>query len=113
MKCVFCNKDNEKRQGIIYEDSKCIVTMNKYPIVRGHVLVVSKKHYTNLLDTDDDVVRQMFVVTKMVSIKMKKKLKPIGMKVITNMGRPHIPHFHIHIVPFYTMEEFMHDDYVD
>ncbi len=47
-KCVFCNKE-EIITGFIYEDEKVMAFMDMDPINEGHVLIVTKEHYLDII----------------------------------------------------------------
>lgn len=102
--CIFCeivDTNNDK----IFEDDQCYVVPDKFPTEFGHLLVISKNHYENLLVTPDDVVGHMFVVAKNHGLKLKEKLGAAGVTLATNAGKEAgqiIFHLHIHIVPKYS-----------
>ncbi len=103
--CSFCSDKNLSEHGIIYEDSKCRVVVDKYPISRGHLLVIPKKHYQDMLDTPKDVIDDTYEVAKKAAQIVKERLDPDGgINVVTNIGKiagQFIMHFHIHVIPRY------------
>ncbi|MGC8572213.1 MAG: HIT family protein [Candidatus Micrarchaeia archaeon] len=101
-KCVFCDKENIKKAGIIYEDNLCYVLLNKYPISKGHILVISKTHYSDILAAPKEVIYDMFFIAKEVALSIDSIYKPKGIKIITNAKDiVEIAHFHIHVIPIY------------
>jgi histidine triad (HIT) family protein len=102
--CLFCNLSKDKSI-IIYEDKVCYVILEKFPGRVGESLVISKKHYNDILATPDEVVAHMIIVAKRVAKHHKKKLAATGVRIIINQGIPgvhlHILHFHIHVLVRY------------
>ena len=101
--CIFCDLG---RQGehIIYSDKVCYVMLDKFPAERGHMLVVLKKHYADMLETPDSVVAGVFKVAKMFGIRSKEVLNADGMNIETNIGKiagQFVMHFHVHVIPRY------------
>jgi histidine triad (HIT) family protein len=92
------------KQGIIYEDEKCYVVLDKYPATKGHLLVIPRKHYKNMLETPKEVIDDAYEVAKKAALRLKDKLKPDGLNITTNIGKAAgqlIMHFHIHVIPRY------------
>ncbi len=100
--CRFCS-DDIRKQGIIYEDRRCYVVLNEFPVNRGHLLVISKGHFVDLIETDDNFICDMFVVAKRMAMRIEDRLKPMGgIQVVANMcGAEELFHTHIHVIPFY------------
>lgn len=112
--CIFCNRKNISEQGILFEDDKCMVILDKYPITKGHLLVIPKKHYANMLETPKNVIDDSYEVAKMAAIMLMKKLKPGGVNITTNIGKTagqYIMHFHIHVIPRYEYEHNPEDKF--
>ena len=107
--CLFCliakKKVNSK---ILAEDENSIAFLDVNPISNGHALIITKKHYDNLLDIDSDSWSNLFSVFKEVSEKIKKEYNPKGFNFISNIGEEayqSINHLHIHLIPKYKKEE--------
>jgi histidine triad (HIT) family protein len=104
-KCILCQVKNGKLPtNLLFEDKECFVILDIFPSTKGHMLVVSKKHYSNLLKTPNRLNTHMFEVAKRFSNKARKKLNATGIKIVINTGKDafqFIDHYHIHIMPFY------------
>lgn len=98
--CIFCTVERQRSKHL-YDDEVCFVILDLYPADYGHLLVIPKKHYENLIETPDEIVEHVFVVAKKFLKKIKKELKPVGGSVIANMGPGHQNHLHIHVIPRY------------
>ncbi|MCL5433358.1 MAG: HIT family protein [Candidatus Marsarchaeota archaeon] len=100
--CIFCNIKKIAEQGILYEDKQCYVALNQYPVRRGHLLVVSKRHYKDMTDAPSKLLSHMAPIIKRFTLEVNNIFKPKSIKVITNIGdEEEILHFHVHILPLY------------
>ncbi|MDE1868689.1 MAG: HIT family protein [Candidatus Micrarchaeota archaeon] len=87
----------------IYDDKVCRIILSKYPVEKGHLLVISKGHYKDMLSTPDPIVSHMFNTAKRFGSKSKRKLKCMGMDIGVNIGGAGtVPHLHIHVIPRYS-----------
>ncbi|MGC8669705.1 MAG: HIT family protein [Candidatus Micrarchaeia archaeon] len=101
--CIFCKLRDDKNT-IIYQNKECFVVLDKYPIEKGHLLVISNEHYKDMLEAPKNVVESMSVVSKEFASKLKVKLGAEGINIGTNIGKEagqKIMHFHIHVIPRY------------
>lgn len=102
--CIFCSIASDKEK-MIYEDKFCFAIFDVYPSNYGHMLVISKDHHANMLETPDDLVVHMFLVAKKLATKARHGFGSQGMVISTNIGAEGgqmIFHFHIHIIPKYS-----------
>jgi len=87
----------------LYEDRVCRVIISRYPVEKGHLLVVSKSHYVDTFSAPDNVIIHMFKVAKRFGRRTERKLRCKGMDIGVNIGiAGSIHHFHIHIMPRYS-----------
>lgn len=101
--CIFCRMPKSEISRSIYEDKVCRVILSRYPVERGHLLVVSKKHYADIFSTPDSAVTHMFKVAKRFGKITKTKMKCRGLDIGVNVGiNSSVHHFHIHILPRYS-----------
>lgn len=102
--CIFCKIiKNELPSKTIYEDNLIKVIMNINPTTNGHLLVLPKTHYENILDINEDVVMHSFkVIREKLYPLLKEKLNCQGLTISENnfLGQE-IKHFHIHLTPRY------------
>jgi len=88
----------------IYEDELSLSFLTIRPVQPGHTLVVAKKQIDHIWDLSDEDYQAVMAASKKVARRMKDVLgvKRIGVKIIGE----EVPHAHVHLVPFNTLEEF-------
>ena len=65
--CIFCKfSKGEIKPITVYEDDKCIVFLDKFPLTKGQTLVVGKKHIDNVFDLPDDDYTHIFNIAKKI-----------------------------------------------
>ena len=103
--CIFCKiVKGEIPCNKIYEDKNFLAFLDIKPVSDGHLLVIPKKHYIWMQDTDDKTISEIFKLTKKIMLAIKKGLKCdfVQMGVVGN----EIPHFHIHLMPRHYGDNF-------
>lgn len=102
--CIFCKIiNNELPSKTIYEDDLIKIIMNINPTTNGHLLVLPKKHFVNIMDLDDEIVTHSFkIIREKIYPLLKEKLHCEGLTISENneLGQE-IKHFHIHLTPRY------------
>ena len=75
--CIFCKlSSGEVETDFVYEDDVCVAFKDANPKAKTHILIVSKKHITSLLeleDGDSEVVAHMIMKVKEVAEKVNLK----------------------------------------
>ena len=107
--CLFCKIiKKELPSKTIYEDQLIQVIMNINPLTNGHLLKKKKKHFTNILDIDEEFINHSFkIIKKELYPILKEKLNCKGLTIIeTNELGQEIRHFHIHLIPRYENDEY-------
>lgn len=98
--CIFCKiVEGNIACSKTYEDNKFLAFLDIKPETMGHVLLIPKEHYPWMQDAPDEVIKEIFVLTKNLMVKMKDELNCEFVK-IKIIGKD-VPHFHIHLVPQY------------
>ena len=102
--CIFCKIiKGDLPSKTIYEDEIIKVIMNINPNTNGHLLVLTKEHYTNMMDIKEEVLTHSFKIIKnKIYPLLKEKLNCKGLTIANNneLGQE-IKHFHIHLIPRY------------
>jgi len=100
--CIFCkNFDKDK---IVYEDSTWVAVYDSYPVSKGHVLLIPKRHCETYFDLNFIELESISVTIGIVKRLLDKKFKPDGYNIGINCGKSAgqtVMHCHIHIIPRY------------
>ncbi|MDD4995664.1 MAG: HIT family protein [Patescibacteria group bacterium] len=103
--CIFCKIISGEIPGVrVYEDEKFLAFLDINPVNPGHTLVVPKKHFENILDTDEDVLCDMGKVLKKIGQAVCRGMGTDAFNLMQNNGRTAgqvVSHLHWHIVPRY------------
>jgi len=88
----------------IYHDSDIIAILDKYPIDKGHSLVITKKPYEKLTDMSNQEVAELFSKIPKIANAIIKATNADAFSIAQNNGKAAkqiIPHVHVHIIPRY------------
>jgi histidine triad (HIT) family protein len=101
--CIFCKiVRGEIKSDIVYSDDNFIAFLDINPKAEGHTVIVSKKHFRNLLDMPTTLGNEMLEVVKNVSLDLIKQGKAEGFNLVVNnepVAGQIVFHAHIHILP--------------
>ncbi|MBD2676505.1 MULTISPECIES: HIT family protein [Nostoc] len=100
--CIFCNP--RKNLTLLTESATAYAIFDGYPISKGHVLVIPKRHVSNYFELPfKEQSACWFMVNKVQEI-LKTEFEPDGFNVGMNINREagqNIMHTSIHIIPRY------------
>lgn len=103
MDCIFCKIiSGEIPSSKVYEDEDFLAILDIRPVNHGHTLLIPKKHFVNIFDTDDDIARKIYPVLIKISKGIKEGLLADGINIIQNNEKyagQEVFHSHIHIIP--------------
>lgn len=102
MRCVFCN-DLEKER-IIFEDELFVILSDAYPVTKGHLLIIPKRHITQLIDFSDEERIRLFTLINLATNALRNVFDISGFNIGFNIGTAAgqtIKHIHCHIIPRY------------
>ncbi len=103
--CTFCRIIRGlSPAAFVYKDEFAVAFMDRFPLSKGHVLVVPKKHYEQIYDMGIEDAVRLFKVAYRVAGMIQKVLEPDGMRILQNNGGAAgqvIPHVHFHLIPAY------------
>jgi len=101
LECVFCEIIKERKL-IIEETDAFISFYDKYPVTKGHTLVISKDHYTSFYNLKEAEIIDLYNhINKQCSV-LKKDKSISGFNIGFNDGKDAgqtVMHFHVHIIP--------------
>lgn len=106
--CRFCGLANKLIPcNIVFEDENISCFLDIDPINKGHVLIVPKRHYVELVDVDGDTCNSISVASKIIYEAINEIYKPDGISIMQNGGIFNdVGHYHIHVFPRYKGDGF-------
>jgi len=101
--CVFCEKVKENNV-FLYSDELVVAFYDKYPVNKGHVLIVPRRHAIDYFEASLDEKRS--IDTAIVHLKriLDEEYKPDGYNIGINCGKAAgqtVFHLHVHLIPRY------------
>ena len=106
MNCLFCDIIAGKVDAhFVYNDKTHVAIMDKYPIQRGHTLVIPRDHHERITDMNTEDVSLLFSKIPVIARAILEVTGADGFNIGQNNGRAAnqiIPHVHVHIVPRYS-----------
>tara|TARA_Y100000588_G_C13533326_1_gene618783 strand:+ start:156 stop:545 length:390 start_codon:yes stop_codon:yes gene_type:complete len=93
-----------ERKERLFENKLGFVIFDKYPVSKGHCLVVPNRVYSDYFESTNEEIEafsQLLLKTKKY---LDSKYKPLGYNIGINIGEDSgqtIWHVHIHIIPRY------------
>ena len=110
--CIFCKIINgEIPCSKVYEDNEFLAFLDITPINKGHILVIPKKHFVNILDCEEDVLKKIGPILKKLSLAVKKGVNADGIVIGQNNGEyagQVVMHLHFHIIPRFKEDGLKH-----
>ena len=101
--CIFCKiAAGEIPSACIYEDDDFKAFLDISPAVKGHVIIIPKKHADNLFDLSEEEASKLFVIASNIGKAIKEELNCDGLNVLQNNGEiagQTVFHFHMHLIP--------------
>ena len=103
--CIFCKiAAGEIPSATLYEDDDFRVILDLGPASKGHALILTKNHYRNLYDIDDEVASKAILLAKKMITKLTDVLNCDGYNIVQNneeAAGQTVFHFHMHMIPRY------------
>jgi histidine triad (HIT) family protein len=101
--CVFCKiVKGEIPCFKVYEDEKLLAFADINPISKGHVLIIPKRHFENMLEaTEEELLAVMRLAKKLIHA-IKDAINPDGVAVLQLNGKAVnqvVMHYHFHLIP--------------
>ncbi len=101
--CIFCKiVAGDVPCAKVYEDDRALAFMDIMPLNRGHLLVIPKEHFGNILEISPELYGHLCTVIARLSRAVQAVVEPDGMNIMQLNGKAAnqvVPHLHIHIVP--------------
>lgn len=99
--CIFCNID---KVSIIIENEVAFAIYDGFPVSKGHVLIIPKKHIKDYFEADAQVKGELWKLVDECKKIVDKKYNPDGYNIGINCGEDAgqtVMHLHIHLIPRY------------
>ena len=100
--CPFCITDSSRE--IILETESEFSIFDKFPVNKGHALIIPKRHVSNYFDLTIEEQNACFQLVNKVKDVLSKKFNPDGFNIGINIGEKAgqtVNHVHIHLIPRY------------
>jgi histidine triad (HIT) family protein len=101
--CIFCAiVAGQSPAHRVYEDATVLAFMDIFPVGDGHLLVVPKRHYENLLEADEESMLAVMSASRRIAHAIKRALNPDGIGVHQLNGAAagqSVFHYHMHLIP--------------
>lgn len=97
--CPFCQVGRP-----LLENELALVIEDRYPVSKGHVLIVPKRHVSDYFETSPAERRAMEKLLIQAKKLTDRTLKPDGYNVGVNVGEAAgqtVLHVHMHLIPRY------------
>jgi histidine triad (HIT) family protein len=111
--CIFCKIAREEVPSEkLLETDNFFAIKDINPKVKGHGLVISRRHYTTLLDMPSSLFGEFLETAKELTLKLLDEEKAEGFNLIMNnyeVAGQLVPHVHLHILPRRKGDGFKHN----
>lgn len=102
--CPFCAiiDGSNRTAKILYQDDNIIVFVPVEPATEGHILVVPKRHVSDIWGLEIAEAEYIAAVAVRMAHALRLALQPEGLNVIQSNGAAAtqtVPHVHVHLVP--------------
>ena len=101
--CIFCKiVRGELPNATVFEDADTLAFMDIGPIIKGHTLVIPKRHYERLTDTPDEDLNRLISLAKRIAAAQMQGLGADGVNITQANGScagQVVPHVHFHVIP--------------
>jgi histidine triad (HIT) family protein len=87
---------------VIYEDDQFMAILDKYPISKGHTLVLPKKHFQRVQELTQKEFCAMYARVHALNGLITSRVGATASHISINDGAAAnqlIPHVHVHIIP--------------
>ncbi len=106
--CEYCDEIKELKEGalegIIAENNSFFARLDRNPVSKGHVLIISKEHRANIFELSIGEFMDYGKILADVKIVLDEEYHPDGYNVGSNIGGAGGQtkfHVHIHVIPRY------------
>lgn len=87
----------------IAENDRFYAFLDIFPLMKGHVLIISKVETDKFFDLDDDLLREWLLFAKPIALAIERAI-PCNRVGISVVGLE-VPHAHMHLVPINSADD--------
>ena len=103
MDCIFCKiASGEIPAEIVYENEHVVAFKDIAPEAPVHIVVIPKKHYTNIIDMDETELSSVLEIHKAIrKIAEDTEIAKDGFRIVNNcneQGGQTVFHLHYHLL---------------
>ena len=99
MNCIFCDTQNLEIQ---LENKLAYAIFDKFPVSKGHMLIIPKKHFQSFFEATEEEVLDIYDLIHKSKALLEEKYSPDGYNIGINVNEAAgqtIMHLHVHIIP--------------
>lgn len=104
--CIFCKiVAGEIPAQLVDQDEHTIAFMDIAPATRGHLLVIPRRHVTDLWEIEPGQLQAVAAAAQRMALRIRDRLGADGVNLINSCGSAAwqtVFHFHIHVIPRYS-----------
>ncbi len=101
--CDICEMISKKEAfKIVYEDQTAIAFLNETPLAEGHVMLMTKQHFSIIEQMPDETWAHLMNVSNIISVALFDSTKSDGTNILINNGvdaGQKFPHTIVNIIP--------------
>jgi diadenosine tetraphosphate (Ap4A) HIT family hydrolase len=95
--------DGELPARFVWSDDLCVAFLSHRPLRPGHTLVVPRLEVDHWVDLELELLGHLMGVSHHIGQALQHGFQPLKVGMI--IAGLEVPHAHVHLVPFHTMEQ--------
>ncbi len=96
---------------LLYEDDDLVCFFDKHPRAEGHLVISSKKHFSDLSEIDSDVCQRIISFTQKAMLYLKRVYNAESV-YLCSISDGSVSHFQLQLIPRYHYEKSGSDNFV-
>lgn len=102
--CVFCTHLQDETFDVVVNGSRIVAVYDRHPINRGHLLIIPRRHVSDLASLDAEEIAEMALLAQRCDRALRSALGQAveGTNLLMSNGRAadqDVPHAHMHVIP--------------
>ena len=107
--CLFCRIALGKEKAwVVYRDSHVMAFLDRFPMTKGHTLVIPIRHYESMFDIPYQILMKIASLSKRLCKNYERTLRIQGVSIgVLNhkKNKSYHRHFHLHVIPRYNKND--------